>query len=109
MDFLGTTQKVTNAQDMVGDLLKQQERYILEQLSELVSRGLIAIESTQPVLTQRYSPETSKTEIFLEQAIKLVPKEKEYIEELEARIEELEGKLDEYTDILSKINEVRNG
>ncbi len=86
--FETTVNHSHTARDMMDDLLKKQEQYLLDQLSELVNRGIIVIERTQPVLTSYELPNGNR-KITMGQAVRLVPKEKEYIEKLERRIESL--------------------
>jgi hypothetical protein len=78
----------------VINLAEQKEKYILQQLSELVSRGLIVIEETQPILVRGVQLVDQTTiELRMEQSVRLVPKEFEYIKKLEKENEELKAKL----------------
>lgn len=71
------------------DLLKQQENIVLGQLGELVTAGLIEIQSTSPVLVQ----EPMSDKIVLRQAVKLHFKGYERIQELEKENELLKTDL----------------
>jgi hypothetical protein len=68
---------------LIYDVAKQKENLILESLGDLITRGLLVIEETQPVLTGGWSPNEDKYEVKLEQKIRIVLKDKEYIEKLE--------------------------
>lgn len=83
---------------------KQTESIILSQLNELISRGLLVIESTQPVLVADYDLYHNGTfnrdkpyNIRLQQMVKLKLKDQEYIEKLEKENEELKKQVHYYT------------
>lgn len=80
------------------DIQEQTEALILEQLNDLVSRGLLVIESSQPILVR----DMSNNKIKISQSVRLTLKDKEYIETLEVENRRLK-------DILSKIQEVFPG
>jgi hypothetical protein len=71
-------------------LSQNKEKYIMEQLSEFVNRGLIVVEQTGMKLhaMERYD-HSRQVEITMEQDIRLVLKDQEYIEKLEKEVEEL--------------------
>jgi len=69
--------------EVIRNVNRQKDEYLKKALNELVSRDLIVIEQTEPVLIEVKLP-GGGTEIRLEQAIRLVPKEFEYIKKLEA-------------------------
>ncbi len=66
------------------------ENIMLNQLDDFVSRGLIEVQMTQPVLIQE--PMANKLRVV--QSVKLVLKDKEYIEKLENENKELKELLD---------------
>jgi hypothetical protein len=70
-----------NFSDLLHKVSAQKERYILEELNELVRRDLIVVETTGPQMFRKPCGE-----IELKESVRLVPKEKEYIENLEAEI-----------------------
>lgn len=82
-------------QSITNDLYKQKDNIILEQLNDLISRDLLIVEETQPVLVRDF--ESNK--ITLRQSVRLVLKDKEYIEKLERENKELK-------DTLTKMNEL---
>lgn len=84
--------------EAMTDLLRQQETILLEQLGDLVKRGLLVIESTQPVIVQSQSVH----KLELRQAVRLVLKDKEFIQELERENAELKRRL---ATINSAVNE----
>jgi hypothetical protein len=65
---------------ILKDVLVQKESLVLEQLSDLVKRGLLVIEQSEPVLVQ----DLYADKLVLKQAVRLSLKDKEYIEKLEA-------------------------
>lgn len=64
---------------IMKDVLEQKEALILEQLNDFIKRGLIEIHETEPMFVQ--SHDLNKVE--LRQSVRLVLKDKEYIEKLE--------------------------
>tara|TARA_R110000868_G_scaffold82953_1_gene233988 strand:+ start:219 stop:491 length:273 start_codon:yes stop_codon:yes gene_type:complete len=79
--------------EIMADLGKQQESIILDQLNDLVKRGLLVVESTQPVLVRNYNQD----KITVQQSIRLTLKDKEYIEKLEKENSE-------YKDLIERLN-----
>jgi len=76
--------------ELMGDLFKQKEAILLEQLNDLVTKGLLVIEETKPVLVQ----DSDTPKIILRQAVRLALKDKEYIQKLETENAELKAKLE---------------
>ena len=74
---------------IVKEISRQQEEYLLEQLQEHVSRGLIVVEKTKP----RMYIEASTNKYKIEESIRFKLKEQEYIEKLEEKNRELKLKL----------------
>lgn len=84
--------------EVVKDIAKQTEDLLMEQLNELVSRGLIVIEQgPMTLIEEARQPFTSPPghRIRLCQTVRLVLKDQEYIEALEHRNKELEKLLEE--------------
>lgn len=79
---------------VVKEVLKQKETMLLEQLQDLVSRNLLVIEETAPVLVRRDSITDFEPKFDLVQKITLKLRDQEYIEELEAKVVKLEQSLD---------------
>ena len=71
----------------VADMERGVETIILEQLGELVKRGLIVVERSSPTLVEYRLGEPYKFEIRT--GVRLVPKEFEYIKKLEEENEKL--------------------
>lgn len=83
-----TTDSLVNK--VTKDLLKQKENLLMEQLNDFVSRGLIVIEETAPSFIKEDDLlDPSSYKITLRQTVRLVLKDKEYIEKLEAENKEL--------------------
>lgn len=80
------------------ELLKQKEAILSEQLCELIKRDLIVIEETQPVVVRTEG--LNGPEFKLQQSVRLVPKEFDYIKKLEAENKELKEKLDKIKQLL---------
>lgn len=89
--------KTIDINEITKALSLQKDNIILNQLSDLVSRGLLVVEETQPVLVK----EDHSANIILKQQVRLTLKNIEYIEKLEKENSEL--KL-----LLSKMNELAN-
>jgi len=68
--------------EILSELASQTEKNILNQISDLISRGILVIEKTEPVLTQTKDLNGRYT-LEMRQYIKLVSKEAEYIKSLE--------------------------
>lgn len=79
------------AMEMVKQISAQKEALIMEQLNELISRGLLVVEQTEPVLIEEYDPMTNLPRVEFKQSIKLKLKDQEYIEQLERRVERAEA------------------
>jgi hypothetical protein len=77
----------TTASDVARAAAKQTEHLILEQLNDFVSRGLLVIE-LGPMSFYR-DVTTPDYTLKISQSVKLVLKDKEYIEKLEAKNKEL--------------------
>lgn len=73
-------------------LSEQKEAVILSQLNELISRGLIVIEQTEPVITT-FQEHDGKYTMKVSQAVRLVPKEFDYIKQLEEEVKTLKEQL----------------
>ena len=67
------------------DLARQQDALLMTQLNELVSRGLLVIEKTQPTFVQSINSDA----VEIRQQIRLVLKDQEYIQKLEQEVKEL--------------------
>jgi len=74
-----------SASELSVELAKMAESKLMDQLNWLVIRGILVIESTQPVLVM-----DDDNKITMSQTVELCVKDKEYIERLEQRIEHLE-------------------
>lgn len=73
-------------QKTISALAKEKESAIMEQLNDFVSRGLIEIQETQP----QFVRSELEDKIEVRQSVKLVLKDKEYIEQLEAKVKKYE-------------------
>lgn len=82
----------TYVNDVLQDLARQKDQLIVDQLGDLLERGLLVVEQTQPVLVQSYD----KNKIELKQSVRLVLKDKEYIERLEKENIELKSQVEFY-------------
>lgn len=91
---------ISNSQDVMLEMLRQKEVIIMEQLNELLSRKLLVIEQTEPVLVQTF--ENGENKVELRQGVRLVLKDQEYIEQLEKENEQLKKRLQEMAITLQK-------
>ncbi len=76
--------------EMTRDLTRQKESILAEQLGDLVKRGILVCEESQPAIVYDHT----KDKYLLQQTVKLTVREKEYIEKLERENAELKQKLD---------------
>lgn len=88
--------------DVVHEIARQKEVSLLSQLNWLVSRGIIVMETQGPTLVKTYlKPNEDGYEIRLEESVKLVVKDKEYIEKLEKENRELNQKLQRLAEVFT--------
>ena len=90
---------MTTMQSAVQEISRAKERLLLEQLGELVSRGLLVVEYGETTLVAE-----ADGSFRLLDTVKLLPKEKEYIEKLEAKVKELGERLSAIQTALEPIN-----
>lgn len=83
--------------EVIENVAKQKEALILESLGDLITRGLLVVEKTEPVLVGGWKENEDKYEVKLEQKIRIVLKDKEYIEKLEKENAD-------YKDLIETIN-----
>ena len=74
------------------EFMRQEERILLDQLGDLLSRGLLVIESTSPVLIQTDRPDGGYN-LKLERSVRLTLKDMEYIKKIEDENQELKARL----------------
>lgn len=86
---------------LLNNLQKQAENHILEQLNELVKRGLLVIKATKPVLVR----DEKSANMTLQQSVTLELKDQEYIEELEHKVALLQSKVDSFLYTSKRLNE----
>lgn len=96
--------QTTHMLKTVQDIMSQKESIILNQLNDLISRGLLVVEEGTSVLT--YSEHSSKIE--LNQSINLKLKDQDYIEQLERENKELKARLNIINDKFTKAELVKN-
>lgn len=75
-------------------LQEKEESVLLSQLSELISRNILIIEKTEPVIVKDDDP-NFPNRLHIKQSIRLVSREMEYIRKLESQIKRLEDELQE--------------
>lgn len=96
--------------ELMTDLLKQKESIVLEQLNELISRGILVVEETQPVLVRDAYPFTSSGEpsrVRLQQSVRLTFKGHEYVERLEKENADLRRRLEVIELAVKRVGEDR--
>lgn len=75
-----------------NEIRKQTEEAILEQLNEFVSRGLIKVDLGQMYMVR--DPFDTGMKIQIRQGVKLILKDQEYTEKLEAECRDLKHRLE---------------
>lgn len=92
---------VNSLRDYISEALKhsneQKEAIIRAQLNELLERGLLEIQQQEPILVQH--PDSNQVEI--RQAVKLVLKDHNYIEQLEEENAKLKEDLTKIKELLN--------
>jgi len=83
----------SEVEKLINNMTKQEESILLEQLSELISRGLIVIYKEEPVLTHEEKDGTHTVKIS--SAVRLVLKDHEYIQRIEKENAELKARIQE--------------
>ena len=99
----GTDEMLRNA---LKDLFKQKDTLFLAQLGDLVTKGLLVIEETAPVIVQTPYDHTSSPghpEFRLEQSVRFVLKDQEYIKKLEKRVEQLEAVIKDLNTVMEAV------
>ena len=84
-------------------LMKQKEQLLLDQLGELVSRGLLVIEETPAIFVKSLYDDLRPDGDYkfeLRQTVRFVLKDQEYIEKLEKENKELQSTIDSLRAIL---------
>lgn len=81
-------------EEVGGEIVRQTEASILSQLNELISRGLLIVESHGPIFVQDHL----SAKLLVKTSVVLKLKDKEYIESLERQNTELR-------ELISKLRE----
>jgi len=77
---------IQSISEIANDIAKQSDRILLDQLGELITKGLLEVQYGPLLLTQ--SPYEDKLQVGRSISLKL--KDREYIERLEKKIDTLE-------------------
>jgi hypothetical protein len=100
---------IKEASEIIDELTYQHNKLIDEQITQqlswLVNRGILVIESERPSIVSELDPITGDRKMAVRQQVKLVSKEKEYIEKLENDIVVLKNTLDCITKFKTKTDE----
>ena len=91
---------INSLSTMTEELAKQSQDIILEQLNDLISRNLLVVEQGPLQLIQEYNSNTIK----VAQNVKLVLKDKEYIEKLEKENQELKNTIEYFKNFINAFN-----
>lgn len=78
----------STAEELSKKVAEAQEKEILSQLNEFVSRGIIVVETMGPTLTQEPFS-ANPYEVKVRTAVRLKIKDQEYIEEIEKELKYL--------------------
>jgi hypothetical protein len=84
---------------------KYEHRLLMEQLNDLISRGLLVVEVAQPMLvtTIEVNEHQPGFEVRMESSVRLVLKDKEYIQQLEQENKKLKEKLENVKKFIDQI------
>lgn len=80
---------INTAVELARSVSIQKDEILKKQLSWLIERGMLEIQSGPEQLVQELNHDTGKYEIKFCQNVELVVKDKEYIEKLEAELKDL--------------------
>lgn len=72
---------------LANEIAEQTEKAIVSQLNDFISRGLIELEVSEPILVQ----DCDKSGIQYKRSVLLKLKDREYVEKLEKKVELLEN------------------
>lgn len=87
--------------DALKEIAEQRETLVMEQLNELISRGLLVVEQGPMSLMQ----DLVSTKILVAQQVRLVLKDQEYIQKLEVENKSLKQRLDAIANAVGGSNE----
>lgn len=90
--------------EVLKEVAQKEQEIILDQLGELISRGLLVVEREQPVLVQ--SSDSARPEIRM--AIRLKLKDQEYIEKLENQLKAVQAILQQTVTLDQKLKELQD-
>lgn len=90
---------VTSLESVTKELFKQKDDLILTSLNDLISRDLLVIEEGPMTLTR----DEASNKVVLSQQVRLVLKDKEYIENLETENNKMRNELKEIKDLIIKL------
>ena len=81
--------------EITREVISQRDAIIFEQLQELISRGLLEIREEEPVMIRVEADfqNPGRDRIMLEQRVKLILKNQEYVEKLEAENKQLKERI----------------
>lgn len=94
----------TDLDGFAKELFAQKDNLILQSLNDLISRNLLVLEEGPMVLTTDYN---NPNKVILSQQVRLVLKDKEYIENLELENIKMRNELKEIKDLINKITKER--
>ena len=85
--MIDTYEMLNNA---VNEIARQKDNQILEQLNDFISRGLLVVVQTQPIITRDYDSPIIK----ISQMVRLELRDREYMEQLEKENADLRHRLE---------------
>ena len=88
--------------DVIKDVMEQSQKIILEQLGDLVKRGLLVVHSDGPVLAQEMDPYSPSHKFKLMGAVRLELKDQGYIQKLELENKEMRELLEKMQALVGK-------
>jgi hypothetical protein len=90
----------SNITHLVEKLSAKREEVLLEQLNELVARGLLVVELGPMTLVQEFNGQ-----VGVRQEVRLVLKNQEYVESLEKKVADLETRLENIRAAIAEASE----
>jgi hypothetical protein len=93
---------IINGRDVIKDVMEQSQQIILDQLGDLVKKGLLVVHSDGPMLAREIDPGSASYKFKLMGAVRLELKDQGYIQKLEQENKEMRELLEKMQALVGK-------
>jgi hypothetical protein len=93
---------VMNGSDVIRDVMQQSQQIILDQLGDLVKKGLLVVHSDGPMLAREIDPSSDSYKFKLVGSVRLELKDQGYIQKLEQENKEMRELLEQMQALVGK-------